>query len=1609
MDALLETTPLVTTKSALSIAEKNLSIVGYDKPELLYAAIRKHHEFISGHRLPLIARFGGASALTLAQDDILRDEYSTAAYRFAYGSARAGVQDSREQQYQIDCIESFLGPEIINSDAPTIFRAIISMREEHIFSLASAFGISMAHVHNLEGRDMTIMRTFIPAIQKLRQLKSGNQTARAEHARRSDAMREADAANRIHLLRTKVIAALSSHYHATELTRRALQASGFLPVEPANVEGFSVTTLQGILDYLTVDQLLRDAITTSALQGIGGSSPPRIRTICNDPDAETAAILRSTKGVEYTGDRFEKMMCLIPLGTAMVKMVLVYFQPSLNTEIVDKVESLKTLTFMDARQRLSLAAGYLRLSQLLSFVSRSGMSFNVLTVYRHIARAMNDSVDSARDSGAWRELCYETMKSYSVNLVNTVMARSVLDDTMSLLRELMDKEADHRGLESVCGQAVAKPNLIANLNHGASDYKLTTHGHQTFEEPSDMGVQCHSYGYDGDDDEFSAEDIELTVSSIGARMAAKSCPCGASMRVQTDYCNQCSAFLAGTQICTLCRAPRQFKGGAEIKRCRNYGSAIACESNTFADPTEDDRRRAIRAHKQREEMAGRSGMQKPNNLLGTRQSYRPSHQAVVASFAEPLISGIHGDLINQPNQKPASATPRGKGGAKGQGKGSAGGSRAIMGGGAPSAQAPPLVSTPATVSAPSAQAPPLVSTPVTVSAPQQPANEPKRKNFMVAASDALEHQVVPRIYNKHGFDITGSRGPGMPVVTATPALMEAPFVFSIDGLTERGRDSYGSVPEFPTPGQRAELDRLQDIACQQQVSRVSAISVTMSQSSQFSITMHVVPAQDVHILAVCDLEKVGMTFNMVKDKNGDNQSWLALKEGGGVALSRKAGLFYLHAYETPGEGVIIGSGGDIRFLIDTGAQASLVAGSGISLLTKFTPPAITMSAAGGHSLAITHTGELLMRYRPGLTSIFQNGDSGGAAYPPSMFIGEVRASGGVDDSLIPCPVRRGRYAHIADVNSLHYRFGFTDPAVFKAIQGMASGVQPMRVPAADRFVSTTMALAASRRRLIRHVSIPTGIAAPVRSGEKASVDFTRHFEPDMDGHVAALIFMDHESREIFSYPAEDKTGESFVAGLRAYREHARSTKPGIELLQLVADCDVSWTTLSRGGELRPTEVVRSYLESSPRSLSFTRSPPFTQALNPVEGACTRLYYLMNFFLHLAMLNMVAWYDMMRAAVYAFNMTPHLRSTRLDLRSKTPYEISRGAPPDLSLQVAHPGQMVAILSHGTKSSAGADRSILGYYICPSSMLAGSGWLCREYKSRILRESGHLYVMPPFKGSSAPERSVATGGILTSDLAPRSVALHHALDSDLFRGGHGIMTPDAEVCVSQARALFRASGAGDGGDCVLWFDGVTGLPRRMVVVAVPDDVGGSLGLADEDAITMASATGAIIPPSGPASAALAIDEARAPAPQSVLPQNAPQWIKSLPGNTPIVYEQGSKAPGSKAGARYLAYKGSKTLDEYRRVQTKEFAWKDFKYDLEHNIVSLQPDVWASRLQVARVGAFVAPAVRVLTAVAVPQPISPAQATEPDTKSTAATSCGDMTEAWAQQACNLIDEEH
>ena len=143
-----------------------------------------------------------------------------------------------------------------------------------------------------------------------------------------------------------------------------------------------------------------------------------------------------------------------------------------------------------------------------------------------------------------------------------------------------------------------------------------------------------------------------------------------------------------------------------------------------------------------------------------------------------------------------------------------------------------------------------------------------------------------------------------------------------------------------------------------QEQRISAISAMMEHET-FSVTMHIVPAQETHILAVCDLEKLGMSFHTVT-KNGLSKSWLALRGGTGIRITRKAGLFYLHASRAPEGGVIIGNGGGICFLIDSGAQASLAAGSEDGLLTDLKEPSISLTAAGGGALAVTRTGILRM-------------------------------------------------------------------------------------------------------------------------------------------------------------------------------------------------------------------------------------------------------------------------------------------------------------------------------------------------------------------------------------------------------------------------------------------------------------------------------------------------------------------------------------------------------------------------------------------------------------------------------------------------------------------------
>ena len=173
-------------------------------------------------------------------------------------------------------------------------------------------------------------------------------------------------------------------------------------------------------------------------------------------------MLRSSSHMTYSGVSFEKLLCLIPLGSALTVVAVVHFQPSVNRDIAICVESLRNLTFKDSLQRVSIGPAYARVSQLIATVTRSGMAFSVLTVYRYLAKAMSETTYMAHDGGEWRSLCHSVLRTCQTYQVNAVMPRDILDDTMSSLRRMMDQEADDRGLDISFGESFM-PSSVSPL------------------------------------------------------------------------------------------------------------------------------------------------------------------------------------------------------------------------------------------------------------------------------------------------------------------------------------------------------------------------------------------------------------------------------------------------------------------------------------------------------------------------------------------------------------------------------------------------------------------------------------------------------------------------------------------------------------------------------------------------------------------------------------------------------------------------------------------------------------------------------------------------------------------------------------------------------------------------------------------------------------------------------------------------------------------------------------------------------------------------------------------------------------------------------------------
>ena len=124
-------------------------------------------------------------------------------------------------------------------------------------------------------------------------------------------------------------------------------------------------------------------------------------------------------------------------------------------------------------------------------------------------------------------------------------------------------------------------------------------------------------------------------------------------------------------------------------------------------------------------------------------------------------------------------------------------------------------------------------------------------------------------------------------------------------------------------------------------------------------------------------------------------------------------------------------------------------------------------------------------------------------------------------------------------------------------------------------------------------------------------------------------------------PLRAKTGSEAARAVRAHRVHVRESYR-TELRALRADSDPSFSANGHGESTLAADLHQALRAELPHVV-VTFSPPYAQAMNPVEGAVGHSFHLLNFFLAQAYLSTLLWCDMLHAAARKLNSLPHPQS------------------------------------------------------------------------------------------------------------------------------------------------------------------------------------------------------------------------------------------------------------------------------------------------------------------------------------------------------------------------------
>jgi hypothetical protein len=116
--------------------------------------------------------------------------------------------------------------------------------------------------------------------------------------------------------------------------------------------------------------------------------------------------------------------------------------------------------------------------------------------------------------------------------------------------------------------------------------------------------------------------------------------------------------------------------------------------------------------------------------------------------------------------------------------------------------------------------------------------------------------------------------------------------------------------------------------------------------------------------------------------------------------------------------------------------------------------------------------------------------------------------------------------------------------------------------------------------------------------------------------------------------------------------------------------------------------MRQYLDQRVSPLVVEQAFPGTQAANKVAGAARHVSHLVSCLMEDSRLSMLAWHDMLMAAVWIVNRRPSVTVSG----ECTPFELATGLKPHLSEMRVQPGRLVGcrrLSGHSTLLGIGSE--------------------------------------------------------------------------------------------------------------------------------------------------------------------------------------------------------------------------------------------------------------------------------------------------------------------------------